>query len=138
MQSFTLGGVGLHTGEYGAHAAPLSMLLTHACESKPLPTTAVAAPFAPWQTAYHPFAQKHRTPNPSRPLNSPPHPPSSSTAVVRVRPAFAGEGRYFVRVPPGTNQERFEIDTSKDLKFEEEEFGACVSTSLSVCLRVKT
>lgn len=22
-------------------------------------------------------------------------------AIVRVRPAYAGEGRYFVRVPPG-------------------------------------
>lgn len=29
-------------------------------------------------------------------------------ACVRVRPAFAGEGRYFVRVPVGTNQERWD------------------------------
>lgn len=31
-------------------------------------------------------------------------------AVVRVRPAFAGEGRYFVRVPDGTNGGRFVFD----------------------------
>jgi hypothetical protein len=31
-------------------------------------------------------------------------------AVVRVRPAFAGEGRYFVRVPEGTNRNRFAFD----------------------------
>ncbi len=36
---------------------------------------------------------------------SPPSPPRPS-AVVRVRPAFAGEGRYFVRVPDGTNVDR--------------------------------
>lgn len=28
--------------------------------------------------------------------------------MVRVRPAFAGEGRYFVRVPEGTNAARGE------------------------------
>lgn len=28
-------------------------------------------------------------------------------AIVRVRPAFAGDGRYFVRVPDGTNEDRF-------------------------------
>jgi hypothetical protein len=27
--------------------------------------------------------------------------------VVKVKPAFAGEGRYFVRVPPGTNADDF-------------------------------
>jgi hypothetical protein len=32
------------------------------------------------------------------------------TAVIRVRPAFAGEGRYFVRVPEGTNKGRFAYD----------------------------
>lgn len=26
---------------------------------------------------------------------------SAAAAIVRVRPAFAGEGRYFVKVPPG-------------------------------------
>lgn len=46
IKSFTLGGIGLHTGEY---------------------------------------------------------------AYVRVRPAFASEGRYFVRVPPGTNSGLFEL-----------------------------
>lgn len=31
-------------------------------------------------------------------------------AWVRVRPAFAGEGRYFVRVPEGTNRDRFAFE----------------------------
>lgn len=35
---------------------------------------------------------------------------ASPAAVVRVRPAFAGEGRYFVRVPEGTNRGRFAFD----------------------------
>lgn len=30
---------------------------------------------------------------------------------MRVRPAFAGEGRYFVRVPPGTNADNYELMT---------------------------
>jgi hypothetical protein len=45
-----------------------------------------------------------------RPLN--PHslnqPPPAAT--VCVRPALAGEGRYFVRVPVGTNVARFEME----------------------------
>jgi len=32
---------------------------------------------------------------------------SGDYAVVKVKPAFAGEGRYFVRVPPGTNADDF-------------------------------
>jgi hypothetical protein len=28
---------------------------------------------------------------------------------VRVRPAYAGEGRYFVRVPKGTNAMEFKL-----------------------------
>lgn len=35
---------------------------------------------------------------------------SGEYAVIRVRPAFAGEGRYFVRVPEGTNKGRFAYD----------------------------
>lgn len=35
---------------------------------------------------------------------------SGEYAYVRVRPAFAGEGRYFVRVPPGTNSHLFQVD----------------------------
>lgn len=31
-------------------------------------------------------------------------------AFVRVRPAYAGEGRYFVRVPEGTNSGRFKME----------------------------
>jgi hypothetical protein len=31
-------------------------------------------------------------------------------AVVRIRPAFAGEGRYFVRVPEGTNRGKFAFE----------------------------
>ena len=30
-------------------------------------------------------------------------------AFVRVRPALAGEGRYFVRVPRGTNAEDYQV-----------------------------
>ncbi len=37
-----------------------------------------------------------------------PAPAVFTAACVRVRPAFAGEGRYFVRVPVGTNQERWD------------------------------
>lgn len=29
--------------------------------------------------------------------------------MVRVRPAYAGEGRYFVRVPPGETSEQPEL-----------------------------
>jgi hypothetical protein len=35
---------------------------------------------------------------------------------VRVRPAFAGEGRYFVRVPEGANKERFVFDDGNNLR----------------------
>lgn len=35
---------------------------------------------------------------------------AAPTAIIRVRPAFAGEGRYFVRVPEGTNRNRFAYD----------------------------
>lgn len=37
-------------------------------------------------------------------------------AYVRVRPAFAGEGRYFVRVPEGANKERFAFDDGNNLR----------------------
>lgn len=48
----------------------------------------------------------------------PPHPIlfCLPTAVVRVRPAFAGEGRYFVRVPDGTNSGRFLFDDGNNKK----------------------
>lgn len=36
-------------------------------------------------------------------------PAAALVAFVRVRPAFAGEGRYFVRVPPGTNSMRYAV-----------------------------
>ncbi|KAG2451879.1 hypothetical protein HYH02_003654 [Chlamydomonas schloesseri] len=41
---------------------------------------------------------------------------SGEYAVVRVRPAFAGEGRYFVRVPEGTNAARGEETLSRMLQ----------------------
>lgn len=54
-------------------------------------------------------------------------------AFVRVRPAFAGEGRYFVRVPPGTNasdyqpmkpkvvpEEKLDIDYGVDVGLDPE------------------
>lgn len=37
---------------------------------------------------------------------------SGDYAWVRVRPAFAGEGRYFVRVPEGTNAHLFDPDAT--------------------------
>ncbi|GLC38711.1 hypothetical protein PLESTF_001691300 [Pleodorina starrii] len=39
-------------------------------------------------------------------------------ACVRVRPAFAGEGRYFVRVAPGTNAPRALAGADMDLQEE--------------------
>jgi hypothetical protein len=39
--------------------------------------------------------------------------------VVRVRPAFAGEGRYFVRVPEGTNQGLFEVDKPVEIDMKD-------------------
>lgn len=35
-------------------------------------------------------------------------------AIVRVVPAFAGEGRYFVRVPRGTNEHEWEVDQPQE------------------------
>jgi hypothetical protein len=43
-------------------------------------------------------------------------PVCSLAAYVRVRPAFAGEGRYFVRVPEGTNKERFAFDDGNNMR----------------------
>ncbi|GLI69505.1 hypothetical protein VaNZ11_014139 [Volvox africanus] len=39
-------------------------------------------------------------------------------ACVRIRPAFAGEGRYFVRVPEGTNASRAVAGADMDLQEE--------------------
>ena len=36
-------------------------------------------------------------------------------AFVRVRPAFVGEGRYFVRVPPGTNAGNYELQKPRSV-----------------------
>ncbi|KAK9820752.1 hypothetical protein WJX74_011056 [Apatococcus lobatus] len=41
-------------------------------------------------------------------------------AYVRVRPAFADEGRYFVRVPEGTNSHLFSIDEARPMGVEDE------------------
>ncbi len=35
---------------------------------------------------------------------------TTHTAYVRIRPANAGEGRYFVRVPEGTNSWRVSME----------------------------
>lgn len=45
---------------------------------------------------------------------------SGELSCVRVRPAFAGEGRYFVRVAPGTNAARFAVRQEKDKPVETE------------------
>ena len=39
---------------------------------------------------------------------------------MRVRPAFAGEGRYFVVVPKGTNCDRFALGDEERLVTEED------------------
>jgi hypothetical protein len=39
-------------------------------------------------------------------------------AFVRVRPALAGEGRYFVRVPPGTNAANFQLQRPQQVNPE--------------------
>ncbi|KAI8475980.1 MAG: hypothetical protein J3K34DRAFT_464345 [Monoraphidium minutum] len=45
---------------------------------------------------------------------------SGEYAVVRVRPAYAGDGRYFVRVPKGTNSDRFVLDDDEQIVDEED------------------
>ena len=40
-------------------------------------------------------------------------------SYLRVRPAFANEGRYFVRVPPGTNADLFELQGAQEGGIEE-------------------
>ncbi|KAF5842420.1 hypothetical protein DUNSADRAFT_7403 [Dunaliella salina] len=40
-------------------------------------------------------------------------------ATVCVKPACANEGRYFVRVPQGTNEGKFEIEEPKDIDIRE-------------------
>eukprot|EP00195_Chlamydomonas_chlamydogama_P005783 CAMPEP_0202901626 /NCGR_PEP_ID=MMETSP1392-20130828/14362_1 /ASSEMBLY_ACC=CAM_ASM_000868 /TAXON_ID=225041 /ORGANISM="Chlamydomonas chlamydogama, Strain SAG 11-48b" /LENGTH=544 /DNA_ID=CAMNT_0049588215 /DNA_START=73 /DNA_END=1704 /DNA_ORIENTATION=+ len=49
---------------------------------------------------------------------------SGEYAYIRVRPAYAGEGRYFVRVPEGTNSDMFELEEPENIdlsRFEVEE-----------------
>ncbi|KAL6770902.1 hypothetical protein ACKKBF_B33170 [Auxenochlorella protothecoides x Auxenochlorella symbiontica] len=45
-------------------------------------------------------------------------------AYVRVRPALAGEGRYFVRVPPGTNAGRFVVEEPESRTLEDLDIDA--------------
>jgi UDP-3-O-[3-hydroxymyristoyl] N-acetylglucosamine deacetylase len=45
-------------------------------------------------------------------------------SFVRVRPALAGEGRYFVRVPPGTNAPDFRPEAPRLLHHSELQLGA--------------
>eukprot|EP00884_Botryococcus_braunii_P015545 jgi/Botrbrau1/2674/Bobra.0203s0020.1 len=46
---------------------------------------------------------------------------SGEYSFVRIRPAFAGEGRYFVRVPVGTNSTRYDSVAPDEEEEEEEE-----------------
>jgi len=46
---------------------------------------------------------------------------SGAPATVRVRPAFAGEGRYFVIVPPGTIEDDDQLYDDTEVSPEEEE-----------------
>lgn len=39
-------------------------------------------------------------------------------AIVRVMPAFAGEGRYFVHVPRGTNEHEWEVEQPQERELE--------------------
>jgi len=41
-------------------------------------------------------------------------------AIVRVRPAHAGQGRYFVRVPPGTNEHLWQLEQPAPRELEGE------------------
>lgn len=68
----------------------------------------------------HPHASTTR-PAPARScLVAPPPRPvgarricNARAACIRVRPAHAGDGRYFVRVGEGSNRERFEMDAAQ-------------------------
>ncbi len=70
-RSFTLGGIGLHSGEYGECCDPVVFM--HCVK-------------------HVTFQYVNRFSN---------HLCCVLPAAIRVRPAFAGEGRYFVRVPLG-------------------------------------
>lgn len=65
------------------------------------------------------------TPSSSHPGPAP-HP--RPAAFVRVRPAFAGEGRYFVRVPKGTNCGRFKLQ-DEELVVTEADMEAAATDS---------
>jgi hypothetical protein len=58
-----------------------------------------------------PAARRKRTLQPGPACPPPPRlpPDPRPTAFIRVRPAAAGEGRYFVRVPKGTNASEFVV-----------------------------
>lgn len=58
-------------------------------------------------------------------------------AIVRVMPAFAGEGRYFVRVPCGTNEHEWEVEQPQERALEGEGEpagwdGVVVATSVTM------
>lgn len=95
LRSFTLGGIGLHTGEYGQ--SPLSFFSP--------PDTPHSNPFhtLPWYFTKFTHHTTHTI---------------QISAIVRVRPASAGEGRYFVRVPPGTNAPFFSLEAPKPVSKE--------------------
>lgn len=44
---------------------------------------------------------------------------TAKVSVVRVRPALAGEGRYFVRVPEGTNEKLYQHIEAPQISEEE-------------------
>jgi hypothetical protein len=77
--SFTVGGIGLHSGEYGEFCCP---------ENQPRKCT-------PQQPGFMSILR---------------YSGFLDAATVRVRPASAGEGRYFVRMPQGTISHLFELD----------------------------
>jgi len=84
VTSFTLGGIGLHTGEYGKEEMMEGK--TEEARKKKMATKCARVSTQPLIIFLFSL---------------------TPTAFVRVRPAHAGDGRYFVAVPRGTNAARY-------------------------------
>ena len=102
IRSFTLGGIGMQTGEYGErgerHAVWIGVSMQSVASYRP---AAHACYHVEHQACMADLLLMVSTAcfrfSPLADLC----PPFRHAAHVRVRPAFAGEGRYFVRVTPG-------------------------------------
>ena len=100
-RSFTLGGIGLHTGDFGK--------IPKYCHMYRCYSGIILLPRWPTPLPFVPFA----------------------AVIIRVRPAFANEGRYFVLVPPGTNANKFSLETPKIVSHEELDAKAGASDGLT-------